>query len=139
MKTSVSTLLLILAAVSLTACGSKGNPGSLELKPGTYSVTSAKYEIPDDDYELTLKNHGEYDIAFADLYIVMDPSRTASTLEITQDSRNILYLSHPRDLVRVKEKKEKKSAKAKPAQPASTGSSSSSQSPVKTDKKEEKK
>ncbi|WP_426451898.1 hypothetical protein ACP26L_07295 [Paenibacillus sp. S-38] len=130
MKPSSTLLILLITSVSLTACGSKTNPGSLDLKPGTYAVTSAEYEIPDDDYELTLKDHGEYDIAFADLYLVMDPTKTATTLEITQDYRNILYLNHPRDLSREKEKKEqeKKNAKSKPAQPV-TKNGSTSQTP----------
>ncbi|MCZ8522439.1 MULTISPECIES: hypothetical protein [Paenibacillus] len=139
MNPKQSLLVLILASIALTACTAKANPGSIELKPGSYPVASAEYEIPDDDYELVLKDHGEYDIAFQDLYVVMDPSRQTSMLEITPDYRNILYINHPRELGREKEKKTKKTAKSKPAVSSSSSPAPPSSTPAKTDKKEEKK
>jgi hypothetical protein len=116
-------------ALVLSGCASSGT-GHV-LGPGVYPVLSAEYEVEDDDYELELKDHGEYDVLFDDLYIVMDAGRKEMTLEISTDRKQTLYLRGPRDLKRDREKKKKDAKKAStPVKPATSSGSTTAPAPA---------
>jgi len=87
----VLLLLLAIIIIVLATCGKKG------LAPGKYDVTQAVHELKDDDYELEVKNYGEYDVD--KLTVVTDPNLNNMVLEIKQDKSHTLYVKSENDII----------------------------------------
>ena len=98
-------LIVILIIVVIASCMGKKKT----LAPGTYQVTQAVYEVKDRDYELQVKNYGEYDVKT--LTVVKDASK-AMTLVISKDLKHTLYVKADSDVIQdndgSKSKKKKK-------------------------------
>lgn len=85
-------LVIVLIIVTIASCF-----GKKKLQPGTYEVTEAVFEVKDNDYELQVKNYGEYDVDNS-LKVVEDASK-AMTLVIAKDMTHTLYVADEDDII----------------------------------------
>ncbi|MCX7569707.1 hypothetical protein OS242_06995 [Tumebacillus sp. DT12] len=101
-------LLIVLVLVLVASCfGGKKPP------VGTHEVTQAVYEQKDDDYELNLKQYGEYDVK--KLTVVEKAGQSPMLLEIKADGTHTLTVASKNDIIidqgsssSLKKKKKKK-------------------------------
>jgi hypothetical protein len=87
----LALLLLIIILILATCFGGK------KLKPGTYEVTQAVYEVKDGDYELDVKGYGEYDVKA--LNVIEKPGQSVMQLEIKPDNTHNLYVNEKDDVI----------------------------------------
>jgi|GEM_PF-6922112 len=95
MKRKLFIFLALLLLVIILAASCFG--GKKALPPGKYEVLQAVYEASDNDYELQVKNYGEYDIAR--LKVETNPTQAGMSLEIKQDGSHILYVKSESDIM----------------------------------------
>jgi hypothetical protein len=85
-------LLIVLVLILIVSCfGGKKPP------VGTHEVTQAVYEVKDDDYELILKQYGEYDVK--NLNVVEKAGQSPMLLEIKADGTHNLIVSSKNDII----------------------------------------
>lgn len=71
--------------------------GKKALKPGKYEVTQAVFEQKDQDYELEVRGHGEYDVK--QLQVVTNSSQSGMLLEIKPSGEHLLHVKSEQDII----------------------------------------